>query len=153
MPQRPLPFFPQGVTDITAELAFMKENGRATYFNGHMPVFIHEENDRATFRPPFQITARPARRNIARYETVLNFLSFRSPGLCCLGNLSHSEHTNSVPHLGSVCRGNFSHFPCEILPHSIRVTIYRHVYEMSSRQGPEHRVLVGPILSPYSPKA
>jgi hypothetical protein len=50
MPQRQLPLFPQGVTHITPELAFMKEDGRVTYFNGHMPVFIHEENDRATFR-------------------------------------------------------------------------------------------------------
>ena len=50
MPQRHLPLFPQGVTHITPELAFMKEGGRVTYFNGHMPVFIHEENDRATFR-------------------------------------------------------------------------------------------------------
>ena len=49
MPQRQLPLFPQGVTHITPELAFMKEDGRVTYFNGHMPVFIHE-NDRATFR-------------------------------------------------------------------------------------------------------
>jgi transposase len=50
MPQRQLPLFPQGVTHITAELAFMKENGRVRYFNGHMPVFIHAEDDRPTFR-------------------------------------------------------------------------------------------------------
>jgi hypothetical protein len=28
MPQRHLPFFPAGVTDITPELAFQKENGQ-----------------------------------------------------------------------------------------------------------------------------
>lgn len=50
MPQRQLPLFPQGVTHITPELAFMKEDGRVTYFNGHMPVFIHAEDDRRTFR-------------------------------------------------------------------------------------------------------
>jgi hypothetical protein len=50
MPQRHLPFFPAGVTDITPELAFRKEDGQVTYFNGHMPVFIHEEGDKATFR-------------------------------------------------------------------------------------------------------
>jgi len=44
-----LPFFPQGVTHITAELAFTKQDAQVTDFNGHMPVFIHEE-DRATFR-------------------------------------------------------------------------------------------------------
>lgn len=50
MPQRHLPFFPAGVTDITPELAFRKEDGQVTYFNGHMPVFVHEEGDKATFR-------------------------------------------------------------------------------------------------------
>jgi hypothetical protein len=50
MPQRHLPFFPPGVTDITPEFAFRKEDGQVTYFNGHMPVFIHEEGDKATFR-------------------------------------------------------------------------------------------------------
>ena len=50
--------------------------------------------------------------------------------------LPYSEHTDSIPHLGSVCRGTFSHFSCEILPYScfqiltsrpaMRVTIYRH---------------------------
>ncbi|MGH8329619.1 MAG: hypothetical protein ACRES0_04220 [Pseudomonas sp.] len=50
MPQRHLPFFPAGVTHITPELAFQKEDGRVIYFNGHMPVFIHDQKDVATFR-------------------------------------------------------------------------------------------------------
>ncbi|MGH8609484.1 MAG: helix-turn-helix domain-containing protein [Gammaproteobacteria bacterium] len=50
MPQRHLPFFPCGVTHITPELAFQKEHGQVIYFNGHMPVFIHDEKDVATFR-------------------------------------------------------------------------------------------------------
>lgn len=45
MPQRHLPFFPDGVEPITAELAFEKKAGQITYFNGHMPVFIHDEQD------------------------------------------------------------------------------------------------------------
>ena len=45
MPQCHLPFFPVGVTHITPELAFQKENAQVIYFNGHMPVFIHEEKD------------------------------------------------------------------------------------------------------------
>jgi transposase-like protein len=49
MPQMQLPVFPDGVTPITAELAFMKEDGRVTYFNGQMPVFVHDENDVRTF--------------------------------------------------------------------------------------------------------
>ena len=50
MPQMQLPFFPDGVEHITAELAFEKKDGQVTYFNGHMPVFIHAEADTATFR-------------------------------------------------------------------------------------------------------
>ena len=50
MPQLQLPMFPNGVTHITNELAFEKRDGRITYFNGHAPVFTHDENDIATFR-------------------------------------------------------------------------------------------------------
>jgi transposase len=50
MPQLHLPLFPDGVPHITNELAFEKRDGRITYFNGHMPVFSHAENDVATFR-------------------------------------------------------------------------------------------------------
>src|SRR5262249_58527295 len=50
MPQLQLPMFPSGVTHITDQLAFMKNDGQVTYFNGHMPVFSHAENDLATFR-------------------------------------------------------------------------------------------------------
>ena len=50
MPQLQFPIFPEGVTNITRELAFMKKEGRVTYFNGQMPVFIHEEGDLRTFR-------------------------------------------------------------------------------------------------------
>jgi DNA-binding transcriptional regulator LsrR (DeoR family) len=49
MPQMHLPFFPDGVEHITAELAFEKRDGWVTYFNGHMPVFVHAEGDIATF--------------------------------------------------------------------------------------------------------
>ncbi|MGH8579513.1 MAG: hypothetical protein ACREVK_05100 [Gammaproteobacteria bacterium] len=50
MPQRHLPFFPQGVSYSTRELVFRKERGQGTYFNGHRPVFIHDAGDIATFR-------------------------------------------------------------------------------------------------------
>jgi hypothetical protein len=50
MPQLHLPMFPAGVTQITGELAFERKDGRITYFNGHMPVFSHDETDLATFR-------------------------------------------------------------------------------------------------------
>ena len=50
MPQMQLPIFPEGVTHITDQLAFMKKDGQVTYFNGHMPVFSHDATDMATFR-------------------------------------------------------------------------------------------------------
>src|SRR5260370_15724504 len=50
MPQLQLPIFPDGVTYITNHLAFRRQDGQVTYFNGHMPVFSHAETDIATFR-------------------------------------------------------------------------------------------------------
>lgn len=50
MPQMQLPIFPNGVTHITPELAVKKKDGRVTYFNGQMPVFIHDETDIKSFR-------------------------------------------------------------------------------------------------------
>jgi transposase len=50
MPQVQFPFFPEGVTPITPLLAFSKQDGRVTYFNGNMPVFVHDEADMASFR-------------------------------------------------------------------------------------------------------
>ena len=50
MPQIQFPFFPEGVTHITALLAFARRDGRVTYFNGNMPVFFHDETDLASFR-------------------------------------------------------------------------------------------------------
>ena len=50
MPQVQLPFFPEGVTLITPDLAFQRREGKVCYFNGHLPVFMHEEGDLPTFR-------------------------------------------------------------------------------------------------------
>jgi len=50
MPQIQLPIFPAGVTHINALLAFENKDGQVTYFNGMMPVFVHDENDLNTFR-------------------------------------------------------------------------------------------------------
>ncbi|MBV8641343.1 MAG: helix-turn-helix domain-containing protein [Verrucomicrobia bacterium] len=50
MPQVQLPIFPQGVTHISSEIAFQCEEGKVCYFNGHLPVFIHDKEDLATFR-------------------------------------------------------------------------------------------------------
>ncbi len=50
MPQLQLPMFPFGVTPITSLLAFIKEEGVITYFNGTLPVFSHTEHDTESFR-------------------------------------------------------------------------------------------------------
>ena len=50
MPQVQLPVFPDGVTHITWEIAFERREGKVCYFNGHLPVFIHESEDLAAFR-------------------------------------------------------------------------------------------------------
>ncbi len=50
MSQIQLPIFHEGVTLITPVLAFSKQDGRVTYFNGSMPVFVHDADDIASFR-------------------------------------------------------------------------------------------------------
>jgi len=50
MPQIQLPVFPTGTTKITAELAFEKRDGKVVYFNGHLPVFTHAQEDVGAFR-------------------------------------------------------------------------------------------------------
>jgi len=50
MPQMLLPFFPEGVTEITPVLAFKNENGMVTYFNATMPVFQHAKEDLQSFK-------------------------------------------------------------------------------------------------------
>jgi DNA invertase Pin-like site-specific DNA recombinase len=48
--QTQFPIFPEGVTNITPDLAFKKEDGMVTYFNFSMPVFMHREDELSTFR-------------------------------------------------------------------------------------------------------
>ena len=50
MAQYQLPLFPEGSTQITADLCFQKQQGRITYFYGSLPIFSHDENDTLTFR-------------------------------------------------------------------------------------------------------
>lgn len=50
MPQVQLPIFPEGVTHISSDIAFQCQDGKVCYFNGHLPVFIHDQEDLATFR-------------------------------------------------------------------------------------------------------
>jgi transposase-like protein len=50
MPQVQLPIFPAGVTHINSEIAFQERDGKVYYFNGHLPVFVHETSALATFR-------------------------------------------------------------------------------------------------------
>jgi hypothetical protein len=50
MPQLQLPIFPDGLTSITEDLAFQREDGKVVYFHGLMPVFQHDEKDLKSFR-------------------------------------------------------------------------------------------------------
>ena len=50
MPQVQLPIFPAGVTHINSEVAFEERDGKVYYFNGHLPVFVHEKSALGTFR-------------------------------------------------------------------------------------------------------
>jgi len=50
MPQLQLPFFPQGMTLINANIGFHREGDMITYFHGHLPVFRHEVDDQRSFR-------------------------------------------------------------------------------------------------------
>jgi len=50
MPQGHLPLFPAGAVQITDLLAVEKRDDHVYYFSGFMPVFIHQENDTASFR-------------------------------------------------------------------------------------------------------
>lgn len=50
MPQVQMPVFPSGTTKITEELAFQKQEGKVVYFNGHLPVFTHAQEDLGAFR-------------------------------------------------------------------------------------------------------
>jgi transposase-like protein len=50
MPQLQLPIFPNGLTSITEDLAFQREEGRVVYFHGLMSVFQHDEKDLKSFR-------------------------------------------------------------------------------------------------------
>ena len=50
MPQAQLPLFPAGCTPINEHLACECRDGQVTYFNGHLPVFTHAQDDLAAFR-------------------------------------------------------------------------------------------------------
>ena len=50
MPQVQLPLFPAGTTPLNEHLAFECRDGQVTYFNGHLLVFTHAQEDLAAFR-------------------------------------------------------------------------------------------------------
>lgn len=50
MPQLHLPLYPQGVTQISDSLSFLRKGDDITYYHYDLPVFTHAENDLATFR-------------------------------------------------------------------------------------------------------
>ena len=50
MPQLHLPWFPGGATEINETLSFARTGDTVTYFQCGMPVFSHDQHDRASFR-------------------------------------------------------------------------------------------------------
>jgi len=50
MPQLQLPIFPHGLTSISEDMAFQREDGKVVYFHGLLPVFQHDETDLKSFR-------------------------------------------------------------------------------------------------------
>lgn len=50
MPQVQLPVFPAGTTHLNDSLAYECREGQVIYFNGHLPVFTHAQNDLGAFR-------------------------------------------------------------------------------------------------------
>ena len=50
MPQLQLPIFPEGMTQLSVELAFQRKDGWVYYVHGMAPVFQHEAKDVAAFR-------------------------------------------------------------------------------------------------------
>jgi hypothetical protein len=50
MPQVQLPLFPAGTIQLNESLAVECRDGRVIYFNGHLPVFTHAQDDLAAFR-------------------------------------------------------------------------------------------------------
>jgi hypothetical protein len=50
MPQMLFPLFPAEATLINSQIAFQRKEGRVYYFNGPMPLFIHDVDDLRSFR-------------------------------------------------------------------------------------------------------
>ena len=50
MPQMHFPLFPAEVTLINSQLGFQKKDERVYYFNGQMPLFVHDADDLRSFR-------------------------------------------------------------------------------------------------------
>jgi hypothetical protein len=45
-----LPIFPDGLTPITNDIAFQRQDGKVVCFHGCLPVFQHEEKDLKSLR-------------------------------------------------------------------------------------------------------
>ena len=86
MPQALLPLIPDGATTINNRISVVKEDSQWTYFCGIAPIFMHPEEDRASFRMftaqlvcqgacrqsqiirAFGVSANSVRRSVAKYK-------------------------------------------------------------------------------------
>jgi transposase len=99
LPQALLPLIPDGATTISDRISVVKEGQQWTYFCGVAPVFVHPEDDRASFRMftaqlicqgvckqsdivrAFGVSANSVRRSVDKYEQqgVAGFFQPRKP--------------------------------------------------------------------------
>jgi hypothetical protein len=86
LPQTLLPLIPDGATALNDRISVVKEGQQWTYFCGVAPVFVHPEDDRASFRMftaqlvcqgackqadiirAFGVSANSVRRSVTKYE-------------------------------------------------------------------------------------
>jgi hypothetical protein len=50
MPQMQLPIFQQGIHLITPHLGYQRDGDDIVYLHGMMPVFLHHDDDTASFK-------------------------------------------------------------------------------------------------------
>ena len=72
MPQLQLPIFLEGVTEVTANVAYEKQDGQVVYYVGMVPIFMHNEDDMASFK---MITSQLYINGAAKQVEIVNAFS------------------------------------------------------------------------------
>ncbi len=94
MAQLVLPLFPSGATEITPTLSFSRVDQTVTYFHSGMPIFSHDQNERASLSFHHSTTARHRRATQVRLSEATCW--------CCVtwlhgGYMTHQKkHTTDL---------------------------------------------------------